>query len=173
MAGEGGDELRVICNDYLCYFEWKIFSKADEVIKVSKLWGEDGGWKTRTGVEKHIICDIINHQWCKNSLFLFALLFFAMRFLKLVMDVLDHKGGGRTTRTMWATRRRWTPRRWTSRRWSQRVWEEGWGDGLQDHQGKPFFLQYVPIFLNGIVKVDVVVMKVVNDNNDEGEKKRK
>ena len=38
---------------------------------------------------------------------------------------------------------------------------------------KPFFLQYVPIFLNGIVKVDVVVMKVVNDNNDEGEKKRK
>ena len=37
----------------------------------------------------------------------------------------------------------------------------------------PFFLQYVPIFLNGIVKVDVVVMKVVNANNDEGEKKRK
>ena len=23
MAGEGGDELRVICNDYLCYFEDK------------------------------------------------------------------------------------------------------------------------------------------------------
>ena len=38
---------------------------------------------------------------------------------------------------------------------------------------KPFFLQYVPIFLNGIVKVDVVVLKVVNDNNDEGEKKSK
>ena len=38
---------------------------------------------------------------------------------------------------------------------------------------KPFFLQYVPIFLNGIVKVDVVVLKVVNDNNDEGEKRRK
>ena len=57
----------------------------------------------------------------KNSLFLFALLFFAMMFLNLVMDVLEHKGGGRTTRTMWATRRRWTPRRWTSRRWSQRV----------------------------------------------------
>ena len=38
---------------------------------------------------------------------------------------------------------------------------------------KPFFLQYVPIFLNGIVKVDVVVMKVVNANNNEGEKKRK
>ena len=36
-----------------------------------------------------------------------------------------------------------------------------------------FFLQYVLIFLAGIVKVDVVVMKVVNDNNDEGEKKRK
>ena len=57
MAGEGGDELHVMCNDYLCYFEWKIFSKADEVIKVSKLWGEDRGWKKRTGVEKHIICD--------------------------------------------------------------------------------------------------------------------
>ena len=38
---------------------------------------------------------------------------------------------------------------------------------------KPFFLQYVPIFLNGIVKVDVVVMKVVNNNNDEGKKKSK
>ena len=37
----------------------------------------------------------------------------------------------------------------------------------------PFFLQYVPIFLDGIVKVDVVVMKVVNANNNEGEKKRK
>ena len=37
----------------------------------------------------------------------------------------------------------------------------------------PFFLQYVPIFLDGILKVDVVVMKVVNDNNNEGEKKRK
>ena len=36
---------------------------------------------------------------------------------------------------------------------------------------KPFFLQYVPIFLNGIVKVDVVVMKVVNDNNDEGRRR--
>ena len=36
-----------------------------------------------------------------------------------------------------------------------------------------FFLRYVPIFPNGIVKVYVVVMKVVNDNNDEGEKKRK
>ena len=32
---------------------------------------------------------------------------------------------------------------------------------------KPFFLQYVPIFLNGIVKVDVVVLKVVNDNKNE------
>ena len=38
---------------------------------------------------------------------------------------------------------------------------------------KPFFLQYVPILLNGIVKVDVVVMKVVNANNNVGEKKRK
>ena len=38
---------------------------------------------------------------------------------------------------------------------------------------KPFILEYVPIFLYGIVKVGVVVMKVVNDNNDEGEKKRK
>ena len=38
---------------------------------------------------------------------------------------------------------------------------------------KPFFLQHVPLFLNGIVKVDVVVMKVVNANNNEGEKKRK
>ena len=37
----------------------------------------------------------------------------------------------------------------------------------------PLFLQYVPIFLDGIVKVDVVVMKVVNANNNEGEKKRK
>ena len=46
MAGKGGDELHVMCNDYLCYFEWKIFSKADEVIKVSKLWGEDRSWKT-------------------------------------------------------------------------------------------------------------------------------
>ena len=24
MAGQGGDELHVICNDYFCYFEWKI-----------------------------------------------------------------------------------------------------------------------------------------------------
>ena len=23
MAGEGGDELHVMCNDYLGYFEWK------------------------------------------------------------------------------------------------------------------------------------------------------
>ena len=38
---------------------------------------------------------------------------------------------------------------------------------------KSFVLQYVPIFLNGILKVNVVVMKVVNDINDEGEKKRK
>ena len=36
---------------------------------------------------------------------------------------------------------------------------------------KPFFPQYVPILLNGTVKVYVVVMKVVNGNNDEGEKK--
>ena len=37
----------------------------------------------------------------------------------------------------------------------------------------PLFLQYVPIFLNGNVKLNVVVMKVVSDNIDEGEKKRK
>ena len=34
---------------------------------------------------------------------------------------------------------------------------------------KPFFNQYVPMFLNGIAKVDVVVMKVLNDNDDEKE----
>ena len=30
-----------------------------------------------------------------------------------------------------------------------------------------------PLFLDGFVNVDVVVMKVVNANNDEGEKKWK
>ena len=63
---------------------------------------------------------------------------------------------GGTTRTMW------TPRRWTSRRrWSQWVREEGWGDGLQDHQGKTIFFQYVPIFLNQIVKVDAYLIFVI------------
>ena len=84
-----------------------------------------------------------------------------MRLLKLVMDVLDHKGGQ-----------------------PGQCWQRGEGghNGYEKKdeemvykitKEKPFFLQYVPIFLNGIVKVDVVVMKVVNDNNDEGEKKRK
>ena len=71
---------------------------------------------------------------------------------------------------MWATRRRWTPRRWTSRKGYEKKDEEM---AYKITKEKPFLLQYVPIFLNGIVKVDVVVMKVVNDNNDEGEKKRK
>ena len=91
-----------------------------------------------------------------------------MMFLKLVMDVLDHKGGGRTTRTMWATRRRWTPRRWTSRKGYEKKDEEM---AYKITKEKPFFPQYVPILLNGTVKVYVVVMKVVNGNNDEGEKK--
>ena len=54
-----------------------------------------------------------SHQGQKLFSF-FALLFFAMMFLKLVMVAVDHKGGRRTTRTMWATKRRWTTRRgWT------------------------------------------------------------
>ena len=89
-----------------------------------------------------------------------------MRLLKLVMDVLDHKGG--------------QPGRCGHRGGGRRG--EGGHNGYEKKdeemvykitKEKPLFLQYVPIFLNGIVKVDVVVMKVVNDNNDEGEKKRK
>ena len=84
-----------------------------------------------------------------------------MRFLKLVMDVLDHKGG---------------------QPGQCRQQGEGGHNGYEKKDEEmvykitkenPFFLQYVPIFLDGIVKVDVVVMKVVNANNDEGEKKRK
>ena len=86
-----------------------------------------------------------------------------MKFLKLVMVAVDHKGGRRTTRTMWATRRRWT-----SRKGYEKKDEEM---GFKITKEKPFFPQYVPILLNGTVKVYVVVMKVVNGNNDEGEKK--
>ena len=56
-----------------------------------------------------------SHQGQKLFSF-FALLFFAMMFLKLVTVTVDHKGGSRTTRTMWATKRRWTTRRRTKRR---------------------------------------------------------
>ena len=94
-----------------------------------------------------------------------------MRFLKLVMDVLDHKGG----QPGQCGQRGGGGHRGGGRR-------EGGHNGYEKKdeemvykitKEKPFFLQYVPIFLNGIVKVDVVVMKVVNDNNVEGEKKRK
>ena len=89
-----------------------------------------------------------------------------MRLLKLVMDVLDHKGG--------------QPGRCLHRGGGRRG--EGGHNGYEKKDEEvvykitkeyPFFLQYVPIFLDGIVKVDVVVMKVVNVNNNEGEKKRK
>ena len=95
-----------------------------------------------------------------------------MRFLKLVMDVLDHKGG----QPGQCGQRGEGGHRGGGRR------GEGGHNGYEKKDDEmvykitkepPFFLQYVPIFLDGIVKVDVVVMKVVNANNNEGEKKRK
>ena len=89
-----------------------------------------------------------------------------MRLLKLVMDVLDHKGG--------------QPGRCGHRGGGRRG--EGGHNGYEKKDEEmvykitkenPLFLQYVPIFLNGNVKLNVVVMKVVSDNIDEGEKKRK
>ena len=64
----------------------------------------------------------------------------------MVMDVLDHKGGHNGY----------------EKKDAEMVYKIT--------KENPFFLQYVPIFLDGIVKVDVVVMKVVNANNDEGER---
>ena len=72
-----------------------------------------------------------------------------MRLLKLVMDVLDHKGG--------------QPGRYGHRGGGRRG--EGSHNGYEKKDEEmvykitkeaPFFLQYVPIFLNGIVKVNVV-----------------
>ena len=108
------------------------FDMGENTMKVSKVKGIDLRKKGSVVVNKEeeeeeekevgmVVCK--SHQGQKLFSF-FALLFFAM-FLKLVMDVADHKGGRRTTRTMWATKKRLTTRSWTTRRrWTQWVGEE-------------------------------------------------
>ena len=109
------------------------FDMGENTMKVSKVKGIDLRKKGSVVVNKEeeeeeekevgmVVCK--SHQGQKLFSF-FALLFFAMMFLKLVMDVGDHKGGRRTTRTMWATKKRLTTRSWTTRRrWTQWVGEE-------------------------------------------------